>query len=307
MKEIDFTALDGRLLRIFVAVMRTGSVTLAAEELHITQSTASHALDRLRSILRDPLFVRSGRRIVPTTRAQRIEQKALQLLEDMHALTEPETFDPATATGRITISANDYEREMILTDVFREFRSQAPGLLLHIRDTGGQFEEDLRTRRTDLVLTPTPPAGAGELMTQKLMSDRMVSFYDPVVRTAPRDLQAYIDAPHALVSFADAEPSRTDQALARLGHRRNIVYLAPSFDGLPNFVRGTDILASLPAMLGGTLMRDFAEHPLPFPTPDIEFRQIWHARDQHNPQHQWLRRLVHGIAEKLTSAQAGTG
>lgn len=299
MKEIDFTALDGRLLRLFVTVMRTGSVTEAAEELRITQSTASHALDRLRTILRDPLFVRSGRRIVPTARAQRIEPRARQVLEDLHSLTEPETFEPGTATGRITVSANDYERELILTGVFRRFRTEAPGLQLHVRDTGGQFEEDLRTRRTDLVLTPTQPVAQGELMTRHLMYDRMVSFYDPEVRDAPRNLQDYIAAPHALVSFADAEPSRTDQALARMGHRRNIVYLAPSFDGLPNFVRGTDILAGLPAMLGASLMQGFSEHPLPFPSPEIEFRQVWHARDQHSPRHQWLRHLIHDVAHQV--------
>ena len=66
MNDFDWYALDARLLRLLVAVAQTGSVTAAAQRLGVTQSAVSHQLDRLRAIVGDPLFVKSGRGIVAT-------------------------------------------------------------------------------------------------------------------------------------------------------------------------------------------------------------------------------------------------
>ena len=56
MNDFDHYDLDGHALRLFLAVLDTGSVTGAADELSVTQSAVSHALQKLRAIVRDPLF-----------------------------------------------------------------------------------------------------------------------------------------------------------------------------------------------------------------------------------------------------------
>ena len=61
---------------------RSGSVTAAADELGVTQSAVSHALQKLRAIVRDPLFVKSGRGIVATVDGQRIAVGNLRLIAD---------------------------------------------------------------------------------------------------------------------------------------------------------------------------------------------------------------------------------
>ena len=58
--------LDLNLLRVFDALFRTRSVTLAAEQTGMQQSSMSGALKRLRTALNDPLFVKSGAGMVPT-------------------------------------------------------------------------------------------------------------------------------------------------------------------------------------------------------------------------------------------------
>jgi molybdenum-dependent DNA-binding transcriptional regulator ModE len=60
MKNFDHLQLDGRLLQLLLTVMEERSVTRAAERLDMTQSAVSHALDKLRLIVDDPLFVKSG-------------------------------------------------------------------------------------------------------------------------------------------------------------------------------------------------------------------------------------------------------
>lgn len=70
MSGIDHLRLDGNLLQLFVAVMETGSISNVAERLNVSQSAVSHQVEKLRAIVGDPLFVKSGPGIVATPRAR---------------------------------------------------------------------------------------------------------------------------------------------------------------------------------------------------------------------------------------------
>ena len=63
---------DLNLLPVFVALMEERSVTRAAIRLGITQPALSNALNRLRDMLRDPLFIRERYGIKPTQLAEEI-------------------------------------------------------------------------------------------------------------------------------------------------------------------------------------------------------------------------------------------
>src|SRR5579862_2222955 len=106
MSKIDYFELDGAALRLFLAVLEEGSVTRAATRLGLTQSAVSHALQRLRRIVRDPLFAKSGRGIVATAHARALAGRARVLLDDMKAFAAGASFDPAVAELTLTIAAN---------------------------------------------------------------------------------------------------------------------------------------------------------------------------------------------------------
>ncbi|PWE29180.1 hypothetical protein C4N9_10250 [Pararhodobacter marinus] len=59
MQKFDILSLDLKALTLLCRIHEAGSLSLAAERSGIAQSTASHALDRLRRALDDPLFHRS--------------------------------------------------------------------------------------------------------------------------------------------------------------------------------------------------------------------------------------------------------
>lgn len=63
LKDIDLN-----LLRLFDAVYRTRNVSRAAELLDLTQPAASQGLSRLRTLIHDPLFMRSAGGVQPTPR-----------------------------------------------------------------------------------------------------------------------------------------------------------------------------------------------------------------------------------------------
>ena len=75
--------LDLNLLLVFDALMQEGNLTRAAERLHLSQSTVSNALARLRQQLGEELFLRTARGMTPTARAQALYvpvRQALRLL-----------------------------------------------------------------------------------------------------------------------------------------------------------------------------------------------------------------------------------
>ncbi|MDH5340083.1 MAG: LysR family transcriptional regulator [Rubrivivax sp.] len=75
--------LNGQLLELLLAVREEGSITRAAQRLGVTQSAVSHLLDKLRAIVGDPLFVKSGRGIVATARADELADRARDLLDEL--------------------------------------------------------------------------------------------------------------------------------------------------------------------------------------------------------------------------------
>ena len=83
----DLKKFDLNLLVIFECIYQHLSISKAAETLYITPSAVSQSLQRLRGQLNDPLFIRSGKGITPTTvgvnlyhAQQRIEEELCHLL-----------------------------------------------------------------------------------------------------------------------------------------------------------------------------------------------------------------------------------
>lgn len=78
--------LDTRLLRVFAAVMRCGSVTRAAEELNTSQPSISKAVQRLESVTGLRLFEPRGRGIHPTREAQLLYEDALRVDREVESV-----------------------------------------------------------------------------------------------------------------------------------------------------------------------------------------------------------------------------
>lgn len=295
MSDFDHSDLDGHLLELLVAVHEEGAITRAALRLGVTQSAVSHLLDKLRGIVGDPLFVRSGRGIVPTTRADALVPMARRLLEDMRGFVTSGGFDPAGFEGLVTIAANDLQRDLLLPQVLDALRQQAPGLRLHVIPSGVPTPELLRDGPCTLLLTPRPPEG-GDLLHKRLFEDRYVVFHDASHRAAPEGMAEYLAAEHVTVVY---EPRRTldlDDWLAAQGLSRRIVATVPGFAGIPAFLRGSARLATLPSLLGRGLLRDFAQAPPPLPCPPMPMFMVWHLRHQDDALHRWLRQAVEAAA-----------
>src|ERR1700748_877848 len=96
---------DLNLMPVFVALMEERSVTRAAQRLGMTQPALSNALTRLRTTLRDPLFIRERYGIRPTQLAEELVPAIAEALAKIDGvILGQQAFDPAEATQTFTIA-----------------------------------------------------------------------------------------------------------------------------------------------------------------------------------------------------------
>jgi len=302
MSGFDHSNLDGHLLQLLLAVVEEASVTRAAQRLDVTQSAVSHGLDKLRAIVGDPLFIRSGRGIVPTARALQLVAPARQLLEQMQGFVTQGGFDPGSFKGQVTVAANDLQRDLLLPGMLERLREQAPGLSLRVIPSGVPQAEMLRDGHCQLIISPRPPEVA-DLLQRRLFEDRYVVFFDAAVRRAPVDRAEYLAAEHVTVVYEPRRALDIDDALAGQGVQRRFVASVPGFAGIAAFVRGTDRLCTAPSLLRGNALRGLAWAAPPLPCPPLPMYMLWHARHQADAWHRWLRRAV----ELASESTIGTG
>lgn len=151
--------LDPRLLRSFTAIVDTGSFTLAAERLHMTQSTISQQLSRLESAVGMALIERSARPVEPTAAGERLLGYARRLLA-LQQEAEAVLGDPAgTASIRIGVPEDIVNAPM--ATVFTDFAHRHREIRLDV--TAGLSRDLTRRYRAgefDIAVVKENEAGA---------------------------------------------------------------------------------------------------------------------------------------------------
>ena len=200
MKKGDFLDINGHLLRFLIHLTEEESLTRAAENLGVTQSAASHMLARLRAIVGDPVVVKSGRGVVPTVHARELAEKAKVLLDELRSLAFAADFRPEQQEGRITIAADDLQRDLLLPALLKRLKQEAPRLTLRVIPSEIPTLEMFRSNQCMLAISPRPPEGS-EIMQKRLFTDRYLVFYDGSQRSAPATLEEFSAAEHVTVSY----------------------------------------------------------------------------------------------------------
>jgi DNA-binding transcriptional LysR family regulator len=118
--------MDMHHLKIFVSVYKYKSFTRASEELHISQPTISEHIKNLENSLGCKLFDRLGRSIMPTTEADVLYPKALQLLDDLKQIQDEITATGDGVKGSLIIGASTIPGTYILPRVAYSFKKQYP-------------------------------------------------------------------------------------------------------------------------------------------------------------------------------------
>jgi DNA-binding transcriptional LysR family regulator len=286
---------DFKLLQLFDVLYDTRSVTKAADQLRLSQPTASIWLGQLRRELRDPLFVRTPGGMVPTPRATTLIGPCREVLESLRRLTAWEaTFDPATAQRRFRISMTDASHVTLLPRLLAELRAKAPRARLDAVGIDGNTERALESGESDLAIGYLPGL-AGGIRQEKLYDQDWVCLANPQhPRVRDRlDAHRYRAEDHVIIT-AGTGTQLLDRGLAQHRVERRVVLELPGILGLGAIIQSTDLLATLPRHIGTTLARTngLGLFPCPIPIEGFVVAQHWHARFHDEPGNRWLRALV---------------
>jgi DNA-binding transcriptional LysR family regulator len=128
---MHISRVDLNLFTVFEAIYSEGSVTRASQQLHLTQPAISHALNRLRQMFDDPLFVRQGQTMVSTPLARSIIEPVRQALRGLEmTLTDNGNFDPAQAVKLFNLALRDVLESTVLPPLLERITQQAPEINL---------------------------------------------------------------------------------------------------------------------------------------------------------------------------------
>ena len=299
MKNFDYLALDGHNLKTFLTVLDLQSVSKAAEQLDITQSTVSHTLDKLRTALGDPLFVRSGRQIMATEKARSLQQPVQEVLDSLKSLTRIRTFEPSTEPLEYAFAVNDFPRDLVFPKLLFELKKMGVIANFNFLSSGIPSGSLLRNNQCQFVITPFVPNGE-DLYQTRLFEDDLVCFYDSDVRNAPKNKREFYDSRFIEVRFED---HRSD---VKTISKTNILKLpkadvsVPNFNALAPFLKNTDMLCVAIRHMHRTALSSFSIAPLPVKSEKMNVYMVWHEREHNDPAHIWLRdKIKKTIAECL--------
>jgi DNA-binding transcriptional LysR family regulator len=296
--------LDLNLMLVFEALMRERSVTRAARALGIGQPAASNALSRLRALLRDELFVRSGGVMLPTARAHALAgpiESALATLRQ--AIAPAGEFDPATAERCLRISAGDYAAMILLPELTAQVRARAPRIDLRFRFVEkDRLAELLDTGALDLAIGVFPSAPK-RLAVEPLFEERFVCL-TRADRALPADgltLEHYAALPHVLVTERGDETGAVDAALRAQGITRRVAVTVPHVLLLPWLLRDGDLVATVGRRAAQTFTATapLAVHDVPLALPRWRLEMMWSRQASGDAGLVWLRGLLVAIGARV--------
>src|SRR5689334_4747305 len=105
---MNWGGFDLNLLTVFDAVMHERNLTRAGRRLGLSQPAVSHALTRLRHLMKDELFVRGPEGTVPTSRAEQIAGPVHEALAGLQIALEPKASHPEEISTDFNLALSSY-------------------------------------------------------------------------------------------------------------------------------------------------------------------------------------------------------
>lgn len=288
---------DLNLLRIFDAIFAKGGVSAAARHLNLSQPAISHALARLRTQFDDPLFVRQGNRLAPTSAARAIAGPVREALRGLDAALDAATaFDPAHTTREFRIGVRLSGEMPRFSSLVAGVRAEAPHVALaSVTFRRRELVTMLANGDLDLALDVALPA-----------DDRLCRHYlgaEPLVVVArkghPRvegaiDLDTYLALDHIVATARPYGPGIEDMALDRMGLARRVAVRCQHAITAWQIVAASDMLFALPKSHAAVLdaMWPMQLLDLPLPVEPGGSYLYWHQAAQADPGLGWLRGII---------------
>lgn len=289
--------LDLKLLRIFIEIHKTRSISQAADILDLGQPAVSMALARLREHFDDPLFVRTSQGMQPTPLADEIiGPMRLAFTALTSALQQRTRFDPASSDRLFGLCMTDVGQRVVMPQLLAYCRKHAPAVRFDVSYVSDRTVRDLESGATDLAVGYLSGIDAG-FYQQALFTERftcMVSRDHPRIRGKSLSLKEFENEAHIVVATEGTAHHVIDKMLAEKNVARKVGLRIPNYLGVVSSVIDTDFLAIVPERFGKIVSDNNPIRllPLPFKLEDYRVMQHWHGRFANDLGIRWLRQVM---------------
>ncbi|CAN5306846.1 LysR substrate-binding domain-containing protein [soil metagenome] len=311
---------DLNLLTALDALLATGSVTLAAERMHLSTPAMSHTLARIREAFGDPILVRAGRKLVPTPRALALVEPVRQLLAQAQALRTPaDAQGLAAVRRRFVVRAPEGIAVVFGAGLSLALEADMPLASLQFLPEAHHDPSALRDGRIDLDLgsfRAIDPETEAVVLSQPELVGAVRTGHPLLRRPASRGNAAerFAAARHVDVTPRPGEVSAVDIALAASGLQRHVALLVPSTFSALIAASRSDLVACAPGRTARAMAPSLGltVFDLPITVRSEPVRMAWHPRHNADPAHRWLRDVLqrvlndpHWIAPTVVSLAKG--
>ena len=298
--------LDLNLLVAFHAIYKERHLTRAGGRLQRTPSAMSHALNRLRSFLDDPLFVRQGNEMVPTPLAEKLSvdiDTCLAILDD--AFKDRTPFDPGSTECTYNIGMMDYCAFVVLPDLIPAIKSQAPNVTLQVKHLPyDKRPAAMENGEVDIIIGCQQQYSAN-VFQQRIFFDQDVCIcrqgHPRIEKTLT--FKQYVKEEFILLYLPEYdEVDFVDKGIRDAGYHLKIAMVLEHEVMIPEIISRTDYLANVGMRTADKFSKWLPINILPIPlsNPRMDIYQFWHKRNQKDAGHQWLRQKIKKVCQELT-------
>ena len=290
---MDLHKVDLNLFVVLDSIYAESSLSRAAERLYVSQPAVSASLARLREVFQDPLFTRSGRRMVPTPTTENIigeVREALALIRS--SVDKNYRFEPANEKKVIRLGMNDYKEYLIVPRLYTALEKQAPHMTMQtVQLNRRDAVKSLSSGQLDFVLD-APLLTDNQLCHEPLNNSRYVCL---VGENHPACLKSltlddYLKLSHVLISSRTTGSGYVDYALEKLNLRRRIAVRTQHFLMLPTLLTTTNLAATVPEVFSN--FPNTKAFELPFELEPMGSHLYWHESRDADPAIQWLKNIL---------------
>lgn len=289
---------DLNLLVVFAVFAEERNVSRAAERLRLSQPAVSRALQRLRDMCHDDLFVRTGAGYELTPKGQRLLQELEVTLPKLDRLLSGSSFDPSLEQASFRIAVTDNAGAILIPILCREILPSARKVNFEFVAWHKAIFDEVIHGSVDLAFSASIVEAPSPLISQTIYEEEFVCAVDAgSPHRKALTIAQYMQAEHICVSILGGMQVAPDKPLLAKGYKRKIAIYVPYFETAVRCVQGTELIATVP--------RRFVEAayqgvPIRFLKPPAEvggFRYVmtWHPRVNTDAAHTWLRSVMRQI------------
>jgi DNA-binding transcriptional LysR family regulator len=292
---MNLNSLDLNLLVALDALLKEANVSRAAMRIGLSQPAASHALQRLREVIGDPLLVRSGARMELTPRAQALRGPLAQALDQVRSLFLPDDFDAARSERHFRLMRPDLAVELLMPPLMEKITRGAPNVTIGVVPWRGPaiFTPEF-ARTIDLVISIGDAFKGFHRQRLYTNSDALAVRRGHPAGARLKKRDAFLNARHVAVVIRGQNEDLIDGWLRTKGIERRIVLVVPGYIEALHVAARTDLVAFVPRRLIGALSKQLSLVTVtpPFdPGTDEQFL-FYPTRAQMDPGSIWLRKLM---------------